>query len=252
MLELFPFLFLTVKISIRNNNGWTMVSKKIERFYLKSFLKSIGWDNSLIEETESPDFIIKSGDQSFGVEVTQLFKDDSKFGSMLKRDESEHNLFLTELAKEYYQNGGCPIYLSVKKIANLPDQNTRQELLLKLKSLFIQPWEHTEVCVESGNFNLDITRLPDAVGPYNRWICIDDGIDWVRSLDKNIVEQKIKEKSAKIGEYHKVIKDIVLLIVIDRYKKSGKLQWNAQETCHNYGFTSVYLHTLPLETHKIA
>jgi len=233
-----------------------MATKALERIYLDSFLKSIGWNYSNIEEGESPDFIVKSESQSFGVEVTQIFKDSSQRGSKLKEDESQRGKFLIKLAKEYYRRGGHPIALK-GMIFDLPNQSMTQELLQKLinESHCHQPWERSQLCIESDNkkyAEFYITRLPDLIGHYDRWICMNNTIGWVQNLDKVLLEKTIQEKSAKIDKYHEAVDNVILLIVVDRIKQSGMMEWCAQEICCGCGFMSVYLHIFPFETYKVA
>ena len=233
-----------------------MVSKLLERIYLDSFLKSIDGNYSNIEERESPDFIIGSGSQSFGVEVTQIFKDRSRRGSKIKKDEAQREKFLIELAKEFYHRGGRPIALK-SLILDLPNPSMTQGLLQNLvnESHHLQLWERSKLCIESAfkkYAEFYITRLPDIIGEYSRWICMDNMIGWIQSLDKVLLEKTIQEKSVKIRKYHDVIDNVILLIVIDRIKQSGMMEWGAHEMCCGCGFMSVYLHIFPFETYKVA
>lgn len=232
-----------------------MASKAIERVHLESFLKSVGCNYSKIDERESPDFIVYSASRSFGVEVTQIFKDNSRKGSKKKTVESMRDKFLAGLADEYYRQEGCAIALK-GKIWTLPDQSNRQKLLQKLHEfVHHKPWECSEILVESVNkkyAKLFVTRLPDSVKRYDRWICMNNSIGWVRSLDKKSLEAIIQKKSENIQTYRNVVNNVVLLIVADRIKESGMLQWDDKEMCSNHGFISVYLHVFPLETKKIA
>jgi len=235
-----------------------MASKQIERLYLNSFLKSVGWEYSKIEPGEpgeSPDFIIYSTHRTFGIEVTQIFKDKPRKGSRKKAIESGRNRFLKKLAQEYYDQGGRPILLKVW-MYTLPDQSDTERLLHRLhESVPPEPWDHAKVCFEAGNNKVAeffITRLPDSTGRYARWTCMNNTIGWVRNLDCQLLEQTIRKKSEKLEKYRRKVSEVILLIVIDRMNESGMLQWPAQGMCNSHGFKSVYLHIFPLETHKIA
>lgn len=97
-----------------------------------------------------------------------------------------------------------------------------------------------------------ITRLPDLIGQYNRWICMNNTIGWVQKLDKALLEKTIQEKSTKIDKYHEVIDNVILLMVIDRIRHSGMMEWCTEGLCCGYGFTSVYIHFFPFETYKVS
>jgi len=49
------------------------VQKKRERFFAEEAARSLGKSWSLSEDREHPDFIVTEGDQSFGLEVRQIF-----------------------------------------------------------------------------------------------------------------------------------------------------------------------------------
>jgi hypothetical protein len=234
-----------------------MASKQTDRLYLDSFLKSVGWEYSKIESGEAPDFIIYSTHRTFGIEVTQMFKDKSSKGSRKKAIESVRDRFLKKLAQEYYDQGGRPILLKVW-MYTLPDQSDTERLLHRLhESVPPEPWKRAESCFEAGNNKIaefSITRLPDSTGHYNRWICMNNTIGWVSNLDYQLLEQRIQEKSGNLEEYRRKVSEVILLIVIDRMQESGMLQRHTQEKeiCNSHGFKSVYLHIFPFETHKIA
>lgn len=174
-----------------------MASKQIERLYLDSFLKSVGWEYSKIESGESPDFIIYSTERTFGIEVTQIFKDKSREGSRKKAIELRRDEFLKKLAQEYYDQGGRPILLKVW-MYTLPDQSDTERLLHRLhESVPPEPWDHAKVCFEAGNNKVAeffITRLPNSTGRYARWTCMNNITGWVRNLgiSKNTVVRLVR------------------------------------------------------------
>jgi hypothetical protein len=237
-----------------------MASKKIERLYLDSFLKSVGWECCEPDPGESPDFIIHdsiiySTHRTFGIEVTQIFKDESTKGSSKKAVESHRDKFLKKLTQEYYDQGGHPILVKLW-IYTFPDQSDAERLLHRLhESVPPEAWDRAEFCFEAGNNKIAeffITRLPDSTGRYTRWTCMNNAIGWVRNLDYQLLEQTIQEKSENLEEYRRKVSEVILLIVIDHMNESGMLQWPAQKMCNSHGFKSVYLHIFPLKTYKIA
>jgi hypothetical protein len=65
-----------------------VASKLQERIFVENFLLHLGPDYMIAEERESPDFIISNGDERFGLEVAQVFRDQSPHGSPTKARES--------------------------------------------------------------------------------------------------------------------------------------------------------------------
>lgn len=73
-----------------------MASKIQERIYVESFLARLGRSHLIVEERESPDFLIAVGDEQFGLEVAQVFRDQAvgNSGSLAKAVESRRIKFL--------------------------------------------------------------------------------------------------------------------------------------------------------------
>jgi hypothetical protein len=62
-----------------------MMKKILEKIYAKWFLKVIGLDYCKIIDSESPDFILECDDKKIGLEVTNIYKDEGKHGSVPKK-----------------------------------------------------------------------------------------------------------------------------------------------------------------------
>jgi len=76
---------------------------------VENFLLHLGPDYLIAKERESPDFIISNGDERFGLEVAQVFRDQSPHGSPTKARESWRVQYLNRLASRYYSCDGLPL-----------------------------------------------------------------------------------------------------------------------------------------------
>lgn len=95
-----------------------MASKVEERIFVEGFLSRLGPGYAILEERESPDFLVSDGQERFGLEVAQVFRDQSPTGSPTKAAESRRAQYLRKLASSYYSKSGLPSLVK----ANIPDR----------------------------------------------------------------------------------------------------------------------------------
>lgn len=89
-----------------------MASKVQERIYVEAFLAHMDGHHTIVEERESPDFLIMVEGEQFGLEVAQVFRDQAEVGnsgSPAKAVESRREKFLHQIATDYYSSGGLPL-----------------------------------------------------------------------------------------------------------------------------------------------
>ena len=61
-----------------------MASKVLERIFVEGFLQRLGLGYVILEERESPDFLVSDGQEKFGLEVAQVFRDQGIGGGAIK------------------------------------------------------------------------------------------------------------------------------------------------------------------------
>lgn len=232
-----------------------MASKIAERIYLDAFIKIVGWSVDEIAETEAPDFVLTVAGRELGVEVRQVFKEEGRKGSPIRRDERERAEFLVEAARQYYALGGRPIYVKVLTrgpwYLGEPGAFARRLLTAVLGAEFKdvevgQPWAPDEP-------HAVVMPLPSAAGPYSRWLCVGDSVGWVRQVAWTDVEAFVREKATRLDAYRERVNDVVLLLVAARSSESSMLQYaDAEMSGESLGFSAVYWHEHLIRSIRIA
>ena len=229
--------------------------KAIERYYLNQFQKLTGW-NYEFKDFERPDFLARASEGTIGVEVTQLFKDGGENGSTLKRGEVRNARFLHNVAKEYYAKGGKPIRVTALLPAT-PDADAIPALIRRLerhRPVEEMDQKRFEAELTTGCRSVFyVTSLPMKFTRYLYWDCATDSTGWVARISSDRLSSKIREKAKKLPEYRKSADRVILLIVVDRTKNSGMLEFDEGTTpLPNCGFDEVHLLIDPLKSSRIA
>ena len=69
----------------------------------------------------------------------------------------------------------------------------------------------------------------------------------------SVLESRIRPKARKLPMYRQAADRVALLLVIDRTRKSGMLDWPAEATClAGHGFDAVFLYVHPLRAFSLA
>jgi len=208
-----------------------MASKVLEQIYLHGFVEKHPQFH-IVDESEtreSPDFLLRDATGVIGLEVTQVFRNDSDAGSPAKAAESRRQAYLGRLAFEYYSAHGRPLHVQ----AHLPDRPDT-ELSLVVENLHAmrpaEPWGRSRFSVGHDTV-FHLTALPDEAGSYSKWICINNSVGWVGRLHSDLLASRIREKAPKLPTYRKAADRVALLLVADRTSESGMpLSANMDET----------------------
>jgi hypothetical protein len=228
--------------------------KNLETLYLERFLELKGWRCSIIAR-ESPDFLLKGEEGTVGLEVTRLFKDTDEGGSALKEAEVRRSRFLLNLARSYYLANGRPLLLKAI-LQKVPADQLIPVLVARLKSE--RPdvtWKRAEVNVsERGRpvAKFFLTSIPDELIGYDKWLSIGDAVGWMHTATPESLTTRILEKASRLPEYKKAVDQVVLLIVADRIKNSGKIHFQSDEKLDSAGFSEVHFLSFPDETCRVA
>jgi hypothetical protein len=233
--------------------GRRMASKVLEQIYLHGFVEKQP-QFQIVDESatrESPDFLLRDATGVIGVEVTQVFRNDSDAGSPAKAAESRRQAYLGRLAAEYYAVHGRPLYVE----ANLPNRPDTElsSVVEKLHAMRpSEPWDWSHFSIGHDSvFNL--TALPDEAGSYKKWICINNSVGWVGRLHSDLLAARIEEKAPKLPLYRTAADRVALLLVVDRTNESGMLQWPDGATPpSSAGFDAIFLYLYPREVFQLA
>ncbi len=200
------------------------------------------------DEVNWPDLIVRAASGVFGLEVREIYIDETKNGSAKKAREAHNRGLIAELAKTYYESPCIPIK------ANLLGDIGRQKLLLSVlkdEAVHLSVFDQVRLEPYDGCVAY-LTRLPDQFQGYRRWSYLNDVVGWVATLDKDFLQSAIVQKAKKLVKYRSQISDVRLLIVSDRIYNSGKAFLTSETQCNANGFTSVYYLSYPEAVWTIA
>ena len=120
------------------------MKKETERFFVEWFIDKIGWNSCDVFDDEAPDFKLQFPGKTIGLEVTNLYKDEKRKGSQIKRDESYRNKWLSEVSKKYYEISEFPLKVQVLvKSGNLAGDSGALAYELAKRSN-IEVWERVK------------------------------------------------------------------------------------------------------------
>ena len=217
-----------------------MASKLHERIFVENCLSHLGPDYVIAEERKSPDLIISKGDERFGIEVAQVFRDQSPHGSPTKARESRRVQYLNRLASKYYSCDGLPLLVKAN-ISGPPERDIGAVVdRLKVERL---PSTSGKSRFEMGCSTFHLMALPAEAGPYQRWICINNSVGWRGAMASKDIQPRIDEKASKLSSYRKAIARVELLLVVDTSRTSGMVrrQKSAQFPAKQ-GFDAIHLY----------
>ncbi|MGA6826780.1 hypothetical protein ACO9S2_04090 [Nitrospira sp. NS4] len=227
-----------------------MASKVLERIFVEGFLPRLGSGYAILEERESPDFLVSDGEERFGLEVAQVFRDQSPTGSPTKAAESRRVQYLRRLASDYYSRSGLPLLVT----ANIPNRFSMDTSVVADRLKTERPavhWTRSRFEMNSATFYL--TSLPSEAGAYSRWRCGNNSVGWRGWLTAADVEPVIGDKASKLSSYRVGIARVELLLVVDVVHTSGLIRWR-DGTPHPaaHGFDAVHLYFHPEEARRLA
>lgn len=230
----------------------SMASKIQERLYAEAFLACLDRPHIIVEERESPDFLVAVGSEQFGLEVAQVFRDQAEVGnsgSPARAVESRRNKFLHQIAMDYYSAGGLP--LNVQALVSDSEAINRTELVNRIKHARPStPWGRIQIDVDGSTLHL--TALPPQAGQYNRWVCVNNSVAWRGQIGPADVLPVIEEKATRLARYRLVAPRIELVLVVDTTRASGMVRWDpAQPFPSLHGFDTIHLYFHPEDLLRI-
>ncbi len=198
-------------------------------------------------ETSWPDLLVKIESETFGLEVREIYLDESRKGSTKKAYEKMNLKNIQKLADAYYNTNYPPI--KVDLLGNIEAHDKLLNAIIsevsQLKKLEQRRIELYSNCV------IYLRRLPNNMNKYKRWNHISDKVGLVRNIDEDIIKRVILKKSKKLSKYSKNISDVRLLLVSNRIFNSGKTQLNSEITFDRCGFNTIYYLSYPETVWKL-
>ena len=216
------------------------MNKQEERFYVCQAAQNLRVHWQILEERESPDFLVADGFNRFGLEVTEVFKGSvGKKGARLKEAESLNQRTIDTFRQLHAENGGPPLRIQI--LGNVDDQ-TMTGLVTELAAHDITSMSLTEqITVETAHLKAFVTRALRA-----DWHSVDDRVGLVIRNALPVIQQAVSDKAARLNEYKDAVGDDVrLLLVARRTRASGMLEVNQDATLDPCGFRTVYFFAYP-------
>lgn len=196
-----------------------MPNKTLERIFADEASRLLCEDWQLIDIPEPPDFEIRTPEQTFGLEICQVFRDPKKrIGSPEKRLEVESERAIGRLAYAYYNFGGPPIRAYF--LGRIP-RDTDELAHMMVSASPSESLARSTIVRDS--LKVFITRLPDEFKQYSFWVSVGDNVGWVRKAERELLQATIDAKESKLSAYREKYEEIDLLIVADRTKNSAKI-----------------------------
>jgi len=193
------------------------------------------------DEENWPDLCVDISEGRFGLEVSEIYKDKKRKGSVLRASESHRSDRLKDIAQRYYDQSTIPLRVDAG-IPMASDDHILELLLSNAPQL--NEWEDIEIREDAAA--LYIMRLPASFDRYSIWRCISDSVGWVKELDHKAIQQFIDEKSEDLNKYKTNIDDVRLLLTSNKIQNSGKQAFpNDLTSISTSGFDVVYLMLYP-------
>jgi hypothetical protein len=229
-----------------------MASKIQERIYVEAFLARLNEPHVIITDRESPDFLVAVGDEQFGLEVAQVFRDQASAGgagSPAKAVESQRSKFLRQLSLDYYAAGGLPLH--VQALFSDPLAVKQHGLVQRIKGARPSvPWARTRI--EGDGFALRLVSLPPDAGQYTCWVCVDNSVGWRGQIGPADLLPVIQDKASRLAMYRSAVARVELLLVVDGTRASGMVRWDAAQPLPSlHGFDAIHLYFHPKESLRI-
>lgn len=221
------------------------IQKEIEKYFVEQFAIQMNYDwNVIIPENEQkyPDLLIETANNTFGLEVRELFKDEifSK-GSNLKKTEQSNIRTMQNLSYRYYKKSKRPILVKIYgKIASY-NIDIILDILIDSK---VNEYENISkyLPTSDGLVSIHITGLPSKFESYSDWQNISDNIGFVKLLNTNSIEEIIRIKAINLSKYSQIVNVVSLLLYCSHSFSSGMIRFTVGKELNKFGFKHVYLY----------
>ena len=203
------------------SNATMETKKQIERKYIENFLtrKNLGLEIKSIEDSETPDFVLRTMDKSISVEMTKLIDIDLKFIEEFRKSVigTANKTFREKYDKELY----CLIELLNIRLGEKRLERQHQiekygaKLFERVEKIYLDNHSNTdfEVTIEDINdFDDIVTRLHVKTSEgFDHWQYF--GAHRVDGINMEWLIKRIKEKEEKINNYRQSFDENWLLFI---------------------------------------
>lgn len=221
--------------------------KAAERRHVLETARRLGRAWEILEEGESPDFIIRDGLHRFGLEVTEMFSGPmGRKGSTLQREASEIQRRVDEARAEF--EASDPSKLNVKFVGDVSKAGLKLAVAELLKIEFGRKIEGhlEELKIEVPGLSGGLLRVYARKAKHGHWFDVAGRIGWVNRMPATRLKETVISKAQKFERYQqRAGRDIRLLIVADQFQGSGKFQHENARFLRTKPFAFVYWLSIP-------
>jgi hypothetical protein len=221
--------------------------KAAERRHVLETARRLGRRWEILEEGESPDFIIRDGLHRFGLEVTEMFSGAmSRKGSTLQRAASDVQRRVDEVRAEF--EASDPTKLSVKFVGDVSKAGLDLAVAELLKVGFGNKVEGhlEELKIEVPGLSGGLLRVYARKARHSHWFDVASRIGWVNRTPVTRLRETVIAKAQKFARYQqRAGRDVRLLIVADQFQGSGKFQHENAHFLRTKPFSFVYWLSIP-------
>jgi hypothetical protein len=202
--------------------------KQRERFFLERFIEAACFDAEIIEERESPDFIVRIDNRIIGVELTELFKAHDTERSLPQAQESISSSIVSHAERMYKASGAPPAHVTVCfgpgcDLRGLNRNQTASALASFIQGLNLGEGKRVDWLPErlDGQLPNEISFV-HALGVPSfqmaHWGVARAG--YVAPLGADALQLRIEDKATRLQNYMESVSENWLIIVADSTKPS--------------------------------
>nr|WP_298690161.1 hypothetical protein [uncultured Dongia sp.] len=221
--------------------------KATERRHVLETAKRLGRSWEILEEGESPDFIIRDGAHRFGLEVTEMFSGAiGRNGSILQREVSNVQRRIDDAQAEFELQEASK--LTVKFVGDVSKAGLKLAVAELLQIGFAGKAEGhlEELRIEVPDLNGGLLKVSARKAKPAHWFDVASRIGWVNRTPARRLRATVVAKAKKFTRYQqRAGQDIRLLIVADQFQSSGKFQYENAQFLRTKPFTYVYWLSIP-------
>jgi hypothetical protein len=205
--------------------------KQYERFLLDTFLAVANINAEIVDDSgESPDAVIRIGQHSVGVEMTELFHGnaDSDGSFPLQARESLAQRIVRRAGAIYRASGAQHAHVSVhfdlrSDLRRLKRDETAAQLAAFVAAQALSPDQYVQ-----WRQDYVANALPDAINVVNMLAVPEPGVahwsapsaGWVAPMTREVLQTRVDEKAALLAKYRERIKTNWLVLVSDGARPS--------------------------------
>jgi hypothetical protein len=234
-----------------------MANKLLERHYLDRAMGLLEFRPSAeIRASETPDFLVPSGEQQIGIEVTAFYLREPNARQSHQARQGLQKIAVEQARRGFRASGGPALYVTVSFVQNRDLTKERAyalgPVLAKLVSGVRLPYSvhDATVCVDLHDLPPEIVHVSihgSVDSSDELWYPTDSG--WVAAIERSDIYAEIRRKTAALHIIRGRCDQAWLLIVNDGFRGGAPCELSAD--ARHFGFCSPFDRTLWLESHRI-